>query len=202
MTKLSCWPGGGSAKNIGVWFDNTLSMNKQVNSLRKSAFYHLRNLATRRFLSHNHCEILIHAFITSRIDYCNSLLPGLPQHLLEKLQHVQNFAARLLPYTKKHGHISPILKELHWLPVKFRIEFKILILTFKAYHEIGPKYLTDSLIKYTPSRSLRSTNKELLVVPKYNLETYGNNLPVDIRTTACLSSFKTRVTTFLFSRSF
>ena len=142
---------------------------------------------------------MLHAFVTSRIDYCNSLLPGLPQHLLQKLQHVQNAATpRLLTYTKTHDHISPILKELHWLPVKSRIEFKILILTFKAYQEIGPKYLTDSLIKHTPSSSLRSTNKELLMVPKYNLETYGkrafsviaptlwNNLLVDIRTTACL----------------
>ena len=107
-----CFKGKGivaaeSAKNIGVWFDNTLSKNKQVNSLCKSAFYHLRNLDTiRRFLSHNHCETLIHAFVTSRIDYCNSLLSGLPQQLL---QHVQNAAARLLTYTKKHDHISPIL---------------------------------------------------------------------------------------------
>ena len=89
-----------------------------------------------------------------------------------------------------------------------------MILTFKAHHEIGPQYLTDSLVKYTPSRSLRSTNKELLVVAKYSLETYGkcafsviaptlwNNLPVDIRTTACLSSFKTKVKTFLFSSCF
>ena len=74
-----------SAKNIGVWFDNTLSMNRQVNSLCKTAFYHLRNLATiRKFLSHKNCEILIHAFVTCRIDYCNSLLSGLPQHMLQK----------------------------------------------------------------------------------------------------------------------
>ena len=83
------------------------------------------------------------------------------------------FKMRLLTYSKKYDNISPILKELHWLTVKSRIEFKMLILTFKAYHEIGPKNLTDSLIKYTPSRTLPSTNKGLLVVPKYNLESYG-----------------------------
>ena len=200
-----------SAKNIGVYFDNTLSMNKHVNSFCKTAFYHLRTLATiRRFLSHKHCEILIHAFVTSRIDYCNSLLTGLPQFLLQKLQHVQNAAAR----ANKYDHISPTLKELHWLPVKPRIEFKILIVTFKAYHEIGPKYLSDSLIKYTPRRTLRSANKNLLVDPMYNLESYGkrafsviapllwNNLPDEIRTTTCLSSFKRGVKTFFFSRSF
>ena len=79
----------------------------------------------------------------------------------------------LLTYSTKYDNISPILKELHWLTVKSRIEFKMLILTFKAYHEIGPKNLTESLIKYTPSRTLPSTNKGLLVVPKYNLESYG-----------------------------
>ena len=83
------------------------------------------------------------------------------------------FKMRLLTYSKKYDNISPILKELHWLTVKSRIEFKMLILTFKAYHEIGPKNLTDSLIKYTPSRTLPSTNKGLLVVRKYNLESYG-----------------------------
>ena len=150
----------------------------------------------------NPCFSLTKVLLTYTL-VCNSLLSSLPQHLLQKLQHVQNAMARLLTYTKKHDHISLILKEPHWLLVKFRIEFKILILTFKAYPEIEPKYLTDSLIKYTPSRSLRSTNKELsVVVPKYNIETYGkhafsviaptlwNNLSLDIRTTACLSSFK------------
>ena len=125
-------------------------MNKRahVNSLCKTAFNHLRNSVTiRRFLSHKHCEIVIHAFVASRTDYCNSLLSGLPQLLLQKLQYVQNAAARLMTHSKKYDHISPILKELHWFPVKSRIEFKI-FLTFKAYYEIGPKYLTDSLIKY------------------------------------------------------
>ena len=80
----------------------------------------------------------IHAFVTSRLDYCNSLLSGLPQNLLQKLLYVQNFGARLLSFTQKTEHITPILKELHWLPVAVRIEFKILVLVFKAYHGIAP----------------------------------------------------------------
>ena len=134
--------------------------------------------------------------------------------MLQKLQHVQNAAVRLLTDSKKYDHISPILEELQWLPVESRIEIKMLILTFKAYHGIGPKYLTDSLVKNTISRTFRSTNKGLLVVPKYNLGPYGkrafsviapslwNNLPDQIRSTACLISFKNRDKTFLFSRSF
>ena len=94
---------------------------------------------------------------------------------MEKLQYVQNAAARLLTNSNKYDHISSILKELHWLPAKSRIAFKILILTFKTYHEIGPKYLSDALIKHTLTRRLCSTNKKLLASrPIYNLESYGN----------------------------
>lgn len=204
-----------SVRNIGVWFDKTLLMKKHVNSVCKTAFYQLRHLATiRRFLSYQHFEILIHAFVTSRLDYCNSLLYGLPQNLLQKLQFVQNSAARLLSFTRKTEHITPILKELHWLPVAVRIEFKILVLVFKAYHGIAPLYISDMITKYEPTRSLRSSSKRLLVVPRYNLKTYGgrafsvngpmlwNSLPNNIRETETLSTFKNQIKTFLFKRSF
>lgn len=119
----------------------------------KSSFYHLKNIASiRRFLSLHHCEILIHAFVTNKLDHCNSLLTGLPKYLIEKLQHVQNSAARLLTYTRKYDHITPVLKELHWLPVAERIDFKILLLTFKAINNIAPKYLQELLIPYETTR--------------------------------------------------
>ena len=94
-----------SAKNIGVWFDNIMSMSKQVKAICKKAFYDLRNIASiRRFLSQLHCEILIHAFVTSALNSCNTLLYGLPQCQIKKLQHVQNAAARLLTRTCKYEH--------------------------------------------------------------------------------------------------
>ena len=190
-------------------------MKKHVNSVCKTAFYQLRHLATiRRFLSHRHFEILIHAFVTSRLDYCNSLLSGLPQNLLQKLQYVQSSAARLLSFPQKTEHITPILEELHWLPVAFRIEFKILVLVFKAYHGISPLYISDMITKHEPTRSLHSSSKRLLVVPRYNLKTYGrrafsvngpilwNSLPDNIRETESLSTFKKQVKIFLFKCSF
>ena len=132
-----------SAKNISVHFDNTRSMSSHVNSLCKTAFYHLRNLATiRRFLSHKLCEILIHAFVTSRFDYCNSFIWP-PSASVAKTPVGSKCCCRSA-HVLKYEHISPILKELHGLPIKSKIEFKILILTFKAYYEIAPQYLTDS----------------------------------------------------------
>ena len=81
--------------------------------------------------------MVLHAFVTSRIDYCNGLLYGLPDREIGKLQRVQNATARLLTSCKKYDHITPVLRKLHWLPVKYRINFKILLLTFKALHGIA-----------------------------------------------------------------
>ena len=204
-----------AAKNIGVWFDRTLSMDKQVSSICKTAFYHLRNISSiRKYLSFHHCEILIHAFVSSKLDNCNSLLFGLPQHRLQRLQYIQNCAARILTGTKKKDHITPILKDLHWLPVLERINFKILLLTFKTVNDLAPSYLKDILVNYKPTRNLRSSNKNLLTIPKYNLKSYGyrafsvsapllwNSLPDDIRCVTSLTSFKSKVKTFLFKRSY
>ena len=115
-----------------------------VNRSCKAAFSHLFNIRRiRKFLTHEIAQILINSFVTSRLDYCKSLYYGLPANQLNKLQRVQNAAARLICNVSRFDHITPTLKDLHWLPVKFRIDFKILLIVFKALHGLAPDYISE-----------------------------------------------------------
>ena len=117
-----------SVKNLGVYLDSSLNFNKQVSSVVSSSFYQLRTISKLKpILTLRDLETVIHAFISSRLDYCNSLYHGLSQSTLHRLQMVQNSAARLLTGTRRRDHITPVLAKLHWLPVKYRIDFKILL---------------------------------------------------------------------------
>ena len=106
------------ARNIGAVFDTTMSMLPHVINVCESAFYHLRTISRiRKYLSTQTAEILIHAFVTSKLDHCNSLLFNVPKNVIKKLQQVSNAAARLITRSRKYDHIIPILLDLHWLPV-------------------------------------------------------------------------------------
>ncbi len=127
-----------SVRNLGVLFDSNLSFDSHVSSICKTAFFHLKNISKlRTMLSVSNAEMLIHAFITSRVDYCNALLGGCSACLINKLQMVQNAAARVLTRARKYDHISPVLSTLHWLPIKHRIYFKILLITYKALNGLA-----------------------------------------------------------------
>ncbi len=202
-------------KNLGVLFDSGLKFDKQINSVVKSCFYHLRRLAkVKPFLSLKNFEIVIHAFITSRLDYCNALYYGANQSSIGRLQMVQNAAARLLTGSHKFDRISPILTSLHWLPVEQRIEFKIVVFVFKALRGLAPTYLSDLLRCHNPSRALRSGNLGVLSVRRSRFKTYWrpcfcdsspklwNSLPVSIRMASSLSSFKSKLKTHLLSVGF
>ena len=130
------------------------------------AFFHLRQAQLLApYLSASDLAIVIHATVTSRLDYCNSLYTGLPLNLLRKLQLVQNAAARVLTGTWWKANITPVLSQLHWLQIGDRIRFKVLVLTFKALNSLGPTYLRDRLFRYSPPRLLRSADQNLLRVP-------------------------------------
>ena len=204
------------SRNIGVVFDSTMSMLPHVNSVCKSAFYHLRNISRiRKLLSTTTTETLVHAFITSKLDHCNSLLYNVPKYVIKKLQSVQNAAARLITGSRKYDHITPILFELHWLPVSERIKFKIILLTHKALHQQSPIYIQDLIRRYTTSRTLRSSSDTFrLCHVSHNLKSYGsrafavsapelwNKLPIDIRNCDNLNVFKRKLKTHLFSNYF
>ena len=205
----------GKARNIGVIFDTTLSMVPHINNVCKTAYYHLRNIAKiRKYLSYRTTETLIHAFVTSKIDNCNSLLFGLPKCLISKIQSVQNAAARIITLSRKSDHITPILIDLHWLPVSERVKFKILLTTFKAIHQMAPSYISDMISLYKPPRLLRSSSGISLKHQNYNMKTYGhrsfsvcapelwNSLPLSLRNSTNLAFFKSSLKTFLFKQVF
>ncbi|KAI2668430.1 RNA-directed DNA polymerase from mobile element jockey [Labeo rohita] len=204
-----------TVKSLGVILDSNLSFENHISHVTKTAFFHLRNIAKlRNMLPVSDAEKLVHAFMTSRLDYCNALLGGCPASSINKLQIVQNAAARVLTRSRKYDHITPILKSLHWLPIRFRISYKIALLTYKALNGLAPAYLTSLLPRYNPSRSLRSQNSGLLVVPRIAKSTKGgrafshlapklwNSLPDNVRGSDTLSLFKSRLKTHLFSQAF
>jgi len=117
-----------SARNLGVWFDSSLNMSELITKLCASAFFYIYNVRRiRQYLSRDSAETLVLAFISSELDYGNSLLFGLPQYQIQKLQRVQNASAHLIFSMPRYCHITPLLLDLHWLPVNQRIAFKILV---------------------------------------------------------------------------
>ena len=203
-----------AVRDLGVTLDSHLQLSKHVNNVCKSGFFALKNIGRiRNYISQSDCEWLVHAFITSKLDMCNSILIGLPSKKLDKLQRLQNAAARLVVRAKENEHITPILKRLHWLPVRARIDFKILLLTFQALHNQAPDYIKDLLVAYKPSRSLRSSSHKLLVIPPTKSKTgdtsfqvaapkLWNSMPSTIRLASSLTCFKSLVKTFLFKKCF
>ena len=133
--------------NLGVIFDQKLSMKDHVDKVYRSAFYYLRQLRViRKSLTTKACEALVHAFVSSRLDYCNCLLYGIGETLLSRLQSVLRAAARLVLRKLKYDSISADIRDrLHWLPVKQRIEFKICVLVFKCRLNEAPVYLSEML---------------------------------------------------------
>jgi len=156
-------------------------------------------------------ESVMHAFISSRLDYCNALYLGVSQSLLSRLQLVQNAAARMLTGTRKREHISPVLSSLHWLPVKQRIEFKVLLFAYKGLHGLGPPYISDLLsTHHNAVRNLRSSSSLQLTVSRTRLKSKGdrafsvaapqlwNNLPLYIKSAPTCTDFKSLLKTHLF----
>ena len=194
--------------------DEHLTMVPHINHIIKVAFLKIREISYyRRFLTPSATKTLVHAYITSRLDYCNGLLYGLPKERIGKLQSILNTAARLVSLKKKFDNITPTLKKLHWLPIEFRIEFKILLQIFKCMNELAPSYLREKLM-LKPHLGLRSDNQNLLIVPNSKLKYYGdrsfsvagqylwNQLPVELRMCSNIDTFKCKLKTHLFMKAY
>ena len=204
-----------AVRNLGAMFDDTLKMSNQIKAITKKCHFHLHNIrAIRKSLTKTATEQLVHAFVPSTIDNCNALLCGIPSSLIDKLQRMQNSAAMVVTLKRKHDSITPVLKDLHWLPVSSRIKFKVLVLTWRALNGIGPSYIREMLCWYEPPRMLRSTTNSQLIVPRTRLSTYGdrafsvvapklwNSLPVQLKLSKTLDEFKTKLKTHLFDLAF
>ena len=157
-------------RNLGVILNPCLRLHLHINNIIRVCVFHLRNIAKiRKFLTFDAYQA-VHAFVSSRLDYCNALLYGLPSCQLNRLQLIQNSAARLVLQAKPRDHVIPLLKQLHWLPVRERTIFKVCLLTFKALNGSASSCITDLLKKHLPTRSsLRSASDiSRLAVPATN----------------------------------
>ena len=140
------------ARNLGVWFDSKFQFQTHINKTYQSAFYYIYKDISANFY---HLKLLRpqfkHQSLAALISYCNSVLYGIPAIHTNKLQRVQNAAGRLLTNKPRYSHITPVMVDLHWLPVRFRIIFKVILFTFKAVHGTAPTYITN-LLSFKQSR--------------------------------------------------
>jgi hypothetical protein len=204
-----------SVRNLGAKMDNTLSMENHVNALCKNCYFQIRKIwRIRKSLDISATKTIVQAAVISRLDLLNVLLIRLPTKYIDKLQKVQNAAARLIYKLPKRSHVTPLLETLHWLPIQARIEFKLHVLTFKCLNGMAPEYLSELLKSYRPQRdNLRSSSQDLLEEIKVN-STYGqrafmyiapklwNRLPLYIRHSSTLALFKKNLKTLLFTKTF
>jgi hypothetical protein len=198
-----------SALILGNKIDHTMSMKCQVSHISKKCYGQLHKMyKIRKNITEEAAKTMVHSLVTSRMDYCNALLYGLPDTLLNKLWCVQKTAARLITMSLKYDHMTPVMNRLHWLPIWQRIDFKILVLTFKSLNGQAPGYLTE-LLEQRTNQGTRRDNQLLLVDPKIKCVTFGgrafrkaapvlwNSIPPSIRASDNVTLFKKKIKTHL-----
>ena len=201
-------------RDLGLTIDKNLTFHQHIKNICKSASFGIFKIGKiRKLLDQPTTAKLIHAFVSSHLDYCNSVFSGLPQSYLLPLQRIQNTAARLVTLSRKSEHITPILRSLHWLPIHLRITFKVLLLTYKILHGQAPKYLSDliCLRRSSSLRPLRSSSTLQLTLGPRTVTKYGdrafsvtapilwNKLPANIHNADSYDQFKTLLKTHLFN---
>ena len=208
-------PLASSVRNLGVMLDSELTMVKHVDHISKICFFHIRNIGKiRKYLTRDATITLVLSLVMSRLDYCNCVLTGAPKSQINQLQRIQNTAARIVSQSSRSDHITPVLKDLHWLPIQQRVTYKTLCLAYQCIAGTAPGYLCDLLHLYSPSRPLRSASKLLLKIPtvkscRYGLRSFSytaamewNKLPTELRSCPEYSTFKALLKTHLFRQAY
>ena len=211
-----------SVRNLGVWFDADFSFSKHIQNVCKSCFIQLRDFRSiRQFLTQDAAVSVANAFVNSRLEYCNSLFRNLSKFNLHRLQSIQNSAARIVTNSSKYTRITPVLKKLHWLPVQFRSEFKLVAQVYKFIHTGFPKYFAPYLSTYHPTYNTRRSQSvaNFLNVPNFqptihkstkqfgfsfafDAPTVWNSLPEDIRASPTIATFRKKLKTYLYAKAY
>ena len=188
-------------KYLGTFLDAGLTLK-----------FHISQKSVRKYLTEDACKTIMSGLVLSHIDYANALFTGLPKCDIDKLQRVQNFAARIVKGLNKYTSVRSELRQLHWLPVQQRIDHKVASLVYKCLHGQAPPYLSNMLVKKETSNwDLQSNSDDLrLIIPITKCKTFAdrsfsvygprlwNSLPYDIRASNNLDSFKKNLNTYLF----
>jgi hypothetical protein len=197
-----------------VTLDTKLSFDEHVTNVCRLCYGHIRALRhIRASLPDDVARTVACSIIGSRLDYCNSLLAGTSKSNLIKLQRVQNTLARVTVRQGKFDRITPVLKELHWLPIDKRIEFKLATLSYNIRSTGQPFYLRELVSDYQPVRTLRSSSKHLLTANvavtalasrgfRHSAVATWNSLPVSIRGSSNIDVFKRSIKTHLFNTAY
>ena len=202
------------ARNLSFWMDSDLKNKTHINKLVSTLYQSLKGIAKiRQLVDKETCQTMIQALITSRLDYCNSLLLGSTEVLIDKLQKVQNMACCIVVGKRKYDHISEDMKSLHWLRIHQRIVYKIAIMVFQCLKGNAPQYLKDLLVVNhgcpLHSHSMNKlpvvrANTSLAWKSSFNIAgpSIWNNLPDNLHNIQSLHNFKNKLKTYLFCKSY
>jgi len=164
----------GSVKHLGIIFGQCINMYEHVTSVCRAAYYLLKNNhRLKAFLTQESLVTVVHAFVISGIDNCNSLLYGISDYKINHLQRIQNSAARIVINTRKYDYITQFVKVLHWLSVRQRIHFKIVLITYQSINDMAPEYLCELKSIRKSSRKLVSSGQILIQAPVPRIKSYG-----------------------------
>ena len=207
-----------SATSLGCTLDSSLNMSLHASRVCKSANYYLHCIRKiRNFLTLDACKLLVHSLVTIRLDYCNAVFCGAKNDVIRQLERVQRRAARIVCRKyNDHSSVTELMWGLHWLPIRARIQYKLLLLVHKAFIGGSPPYLVDMMITRNTTRSTRSSHRvNLLVVPHHGVNKYSekafavagprlwNDLLTDeLRGCSSLDTFKRKLKTLLFQKHY